>query len=465
MNWTLASLVLLATSLARAQFPPDAEIRNILAERIGKYKQATGMVVGLIAPEGRRIVAYGTRSLTDPRTPDAQTVYEVGSITKVFTSLILSDMVQRGEITLTDPVSKYLPAAVHAPERNGKQITLQDLATHYSGLPRDLPNGDAASLAGLYRFLSTVELKRDIGSDYEYSNLGVALLGQALANRANTDWETLVRTRILLPLGLQHTGINPTPEMSANFVPGHGYNYSGIHRVSPDDLGPIDPAGALRSNTDDLLTFLAAFLGFTETSLTPAMDAMLSVQRSSPDGKVALGWHLGGTRNCLTPIICKAVGEEIVQHGGGTPGYRAFAAFDPKARTGVVILANGGYGPGNLDLGMHLLDSRVRLASKGAFKLPPLRKPIPLSPAALDAYTGRYRFPDGDIWTFRREGDHLVMSHPTEPDAELLAEAPRKFFFTVADATVEFKNFKQGKATELHWQAAGQKSQDAKRLE
>ena len=131
----------------------------------------------------------------------------------------------------------------------------------------------------------------------------------------------------------------------------------------------------------------------------------------------------------------------------------------------VVILSNAGYGPGNLDLGMHLLDPGVWLAGKGAFDLPLLRTPIPLEPIDLDRFTGRYRFDyDGDIWTFRREGDHLVMTHPTEAQAELLAESPTKFFFKEANATVEFKPDKKGRFSELRWHAEGQTPQTAKRI-
>src|SRR5512132_4333622 len=138
----------------------------------------------------------------------------MGSATKVFTSLLLADSVRRGEVALSDPASKYLPPDVKIPERGGRQITLQDLATHTSGLPR-LPSNLAAkdasnpyadyTVAQLYAFLSAYQLTRDIGSKYEYSNLGAGLLGHLLARRAGVDYETLVRTRITGPLGMNST--------------------------------------------------------------------------------------------------------------------------------------------------------------------------------------------------------------------------------------------------------------------
>ncbi|HEX3107684.1 MAG TPA: serine hydrolase, partial [Thermoanaerobaculia bacterium] len=184
---------------------PDKDIRAILADRIDVQRQGVGIVVGVIDPSGRRTVAY-TSTKTAEKPVDANTVFEIGSVTKVFTSLLLADAVQRGEVALTDPVSKYLPPGVKVPERNGKKITLVDLATHTSGLPRmptnfhpkDPGNPYADyTVAQLYEFLSSYELTRDPGSQYEYSNLGGGLLGHVLALRAGTDYETLVRKRIL----------------------------------------------------------------------------------------------------------------------------------------------------------------------------------------------------------------------------------------------------------------------------
>jgi D-alanyl-D-alanine-carboxypeptidase/D-alanyl-D-alanine-endopeptidase len=92
-----------------APTPSDAEIRQILIDRIDRDHQGVGMVVGVIDANGRRIIAYGSLAKDDPRQINGDTVFEIGSVTKVFTSLLLMDMVQRGEVALTDPVSKFLP--------------------------------------------------------------------------------------------------------------------------------------------------------------------------------------------------------------------------------------------------------------------------------------------------------------------------------------------------------------------
>src|SRR5215471_13149616 len=115
------------------------EIRKILIKRVDQQKQAVGIVAGVIEPNGRRVVSYGNLANGDPRTLDGDTIFEIGSVSKVFTSLLLADMVSHKEVTLDDPAAKYLPENVKMPERSGKSITLLDLSTHSSGLPR-LPN-------------------------------------------------------------------------------------------------------------------------------------------------------------------------------------------------------------------------------------------------------------------------------------------------------------------------------------
>src|SRR5258708_19431887 len=199
----------------------DSEVRSILAERIDKLHPVVGIVVGVLEPSGRRIVTYGSAARDDKRPLNGDTVFEIGSVSKVFTSLVLADMVRKSEVALTDPAAKYLPASVKMRERGGQQITLRDLATQTSGLPR-LPSNlrpkDSANPYSdytpelLYRFLSGYKPTRNPGSKYEYSNLGVGLLGHVLARRAGTDYETQVRTRISDPLTLTATRITLSPD-------------------------------------------------------------------------------------------------------------------------------------------------------------------------------------------------------------------------------------------------------------
>src|SRR6266446_9798292 len=227
----LLSLILLPAHVTGAQAgATDGEIKKILQDRIDVAKKSVGIVVGLVDEKGTRVISYGKPNKTSDQTVNGDSVFEIGSVSKVFTATLLADMVERGEVSLSDPISKYLPKTVKTPTRNGKEITLLDLSTQTSGLPRlpgnftpkDVQNPYADySVEQLYAFLSSYTLTRDIGSKYEYSNLGVGLLGHILALRAGTDYEALVRTRICQPLKMDSTRVKLTPEMQAHLAAGH----------------------------------------------------------------------------------------------------------------------------------------------------------------------------------------------------------------------------------------------------
>lgn len=438
--------------------PDDAAIAKILAERIDVQKQGVGIVVGVVDAKGRRIVSHGALAKGDPRRLDGDTVFEIGSMTKVFTSLILSDMVRKGEVKLDDPVQKYLPATVHVPERGGRQITLLDLATQSSGLPRMpanfTPKDGANPYADytpdqLWQFLNGYALPRDIGSKYEYSNLGVGLLGQALTRRAGVDYETLVRTRIAAPLGMKDTVVALTPALQARLARGHTATGE---PAANWDLPTLAGAGALRSTTNDMLTFLAAELGFKPTPLKAEMDAQLAPRRPAGSNvEVALGWH-----------ITKFPTGEVIWHNGGTGGYRTFFGFDPKARVGVVVLTNFANTVGGDDIGFHLLTGRPVAALKAPA---PGRVAITLPPVQLAGLVGIYRFdPSPATLTVTQDGPRLLAQLTGQPAYEVFPESQTDFFWRVVDAQVTFQRGPDGRATALTLHQNG-RDQPAIRIE
>ena len=431
-----------AQSPPNSPVPPDSEIRKILVERIDTFHQGVGIVVGVIEPQGRRVVAYGSLNQGDPRPLNGDTIFEIGSVTKVFTSLLLSDMVQRGEVALADPVAKYLPAEVKVPERGGRVITLVDLSTHTSGLPRMPSNFNPKDPANpyadytaeqLFQFISSFQLTRDIGSQFEYSNLGGGLLGQALARRAGMDYEALVRTRITGPLGMGSTGITLSPEMKARLALGHNAK---LLAVPNWDLPALAGAGALRSSANDMLTFLAANLGYMKSPLAPAMAAMLSVRRPTGapgGGEIGLAW-----------LITRPSEDEIVWHNGGTGGYRSFMGYDAKTRVGIVVLSNTFTGSGIDDIGMHLLDSHAPL-----LPAPKEHKEITVDPKIFDGYVGRYQLAPNFILTITREGDQLYAQVTNQPKLPIFPEGERDFFYKAVDAQITFETDANGRATSL----------------
>jgi D-alanyl-D-alanine-carboxypeptidase/D-alanyl-D-alanine-endopeptidase len=452
--------VALFASLASAQttspkaptsLATDAEIRKILVDRIDVQHKSVGTVVGIISPEGRRIISYGKMDPGDSRPLNSDTVFEIGSVTKIFTALLLADMVKRGEVALTDPVAKYLPSGVKVPERNGRQITLVDLATHTSGLPffpSDIPLKDPAEVGRilanypvlrLFRFLSTYDLPRDIGSKWEYSNVGVGLLGLALANRAGMDYEALVYSRITRPLGMESTAITISPQMKARLGVGHD-NKS--HATPDVDMPAFMAAASFRSTANDLLTFLGAFMGFTKSPLARAMAAMLETRRPGPGWPQTLGWW----------IVLSGQGDDgIVAFGGQTLGYASTVAYDPKMRVGVVVLSNQAEDDGGL--GWHLLRPAFPVKTSETGKE---RKEVTLDPKLYDLYPGQYQPDTGAAITVERRGDALFVKFETAPQGlRLHAENEREFFIVEADVQITFKLDDQGHPNSLVVHFAG----------
>ena len=454
-QWIWVLTIAAATQAASAsQLRSDSEIQRILAERLKGFDQRVGIVVGVIGSEGRRIVAHGSMGGGNSRPVNGDTLYEIGSITKVFTSLILADMVERGEVALTDPVTRYLPAGVKVPERNGQQITLNDLATHRSALPR-MPSNFAPKdplnpyidypVDRLYEFLASHELRRDIGAEYEYSNLGAGLLLHALARRAGKEYEGLLRERVFRPLGMKSTGITRVPSLKSRLATPHSSALNLAPTPLWDFTEALAGAGAIRSSANDLLTFLEANLGYKKTPLSAAMARMLAIRRSGRDNsEIGLGWN-----------IESSYGLEIVWHGGATYGSRCFTGYDPKSLVGVVVFSNYNSGSGIDDIGRYLLNRKAAVDERAVVK-PRERIVSSVPPRLLDAYAGRYRFSNDDIWTVRRDGSRFLMKKPSGAEFEIFPEGNFEtsnddFFSKSADAlfTFDFDKESPGRATQL----------------
>jgi D-alanyl-D-alanine-carboxypeptidase/D-alanyl-D-alanine-endopeptidase len=334
----LLLLILALSSTAAAQsFPSDSAIFAIIKQRVDD-KRSAGIVIGLLEADGRRrYFAYGDPGPGQPPL-DSNSVFEIGSITKVFTGALLAQMILTGEVKLDDPLQKHLPDSVKMPAPKAAQITLKLLANHRSGLPRlprnieprDPQNPYADyTVEKLYAFLSNYQLTRDPGAEWEYSNLGVGVLGHALGRAAGKPWDQLQRERIWAPLRMTRTTIALTPWHREHLALGHGPD----GKVVPNWDLPIEtfaPAGAIRSTAADMLTFL-------EASIRADTSRFLWAVRSTPT-------------------------DTIVWHNGGTGGYRSWAGFVASRRMAVVVLTNSG-GAGADDIGLHLLDSTLPLRS------------------------------------------------------------------------------------------------------
>ena len=383
------------------------------------YRDASRLASFSVIKYKRWVVGYGRLSATDDRVLDGDTVFEIGSVTKVFTGILLAQAVLNGEVKLDDPISMYLPEGVTAPEYEGRSITLLDLATHASGLPRmpsnfhpkDPSNPYADyTMDQMYDFLSGYRLTRAPGSTCEYSNYGFGLLGDLLVRRAGqADYEALLLERITRPLGMDSTRIQLTPDMRSRLAPPHS-SYSAA--TSLWDNPTLPGCGGIRSTANDMLTFLAANMGMTETELQPALQLANTPQRPTAGlNNIGLGWGLPNS------------GKWIHEHDGGTGGTCSYVAWDPQRKVGVVVLTNVA-----IDI-----DYLGRLLIRGLSL-----KPVPVDPQVLAAYAGRYQFSNGIVATIRVDGPRIFGQVMGQPESELFARSDNQFRPRDSDAEITF---------------------------
>ena len=453
----LAAFSLAGTAMAQTPaFPDDAKLLDILKSRV-EDGRATGLVLGVMEADGAtRIVAYGDPG-AGAHALGPNSVFEIGSVTKVFTTTLLADMAAKGEVSLDVPAQTYAPPGMTLPVRNGKAITLAHLAEQNSGLPRlpgnldlskvDMANPYAAyTTAMLNEFLAGYAPPRDPGEQFEYSNLGMGVLGEILAHRAGTDFETAARTRILDPLGMKGTAITLTPQMQAQLAKGH--DASGAPTANWD-LPSLAGAGALRSSMTDMLKFLDANIGEPASDLERAMR--LAHQPRFPIGgnaKIGLGW--------ITITTAKG---SFIYHDGGTGGYGAIVAIDPQRNVGLVLLGNRTGIPE--DIAMHLMDSSIPLTP------PPTGERVEVAVPAdlLASYAGVYALdamPSFKL-TVTLEGGQLHLQATGQQKFPVFAESQSKFFLKVVDAQVTFAPATGGQPAHLilHQGGANQKATKA----
>jgi D-alanyl-D-alanine-carboxypeptidase/D-alanyl-D-alanine-endopeptidase len=334
-----------------AQVPIDS-IKAIIKREVTN-KRSKSIIVGIVDANGRQIVAEGYKSDQNHTLPDGNTIYEIGSITKVFTSLVLADMSIKHQLNLTDPISKFLPKTVKIPVRNGKEISLLSLSTHRSGMPRFPYNVDPKNLEQpyadytvdkLYEYVSHFEPPFDIDTKWRYSNVAYGLLGNILTLKAKKDFETLITEEICKPLNLNNTVISLTAKQKSNLATGHAETGTAVGLT---DLGAIGPGGSIRSTANDLLTFAEANLGLIKTNLSPAIELthVLQAKKDGNDTYTTMGWTLVSDD-----------GKNLLFKDGGMPGYCTFLGIDKKNRIGVVVLSNSNNSVS--DIGRHILDAQ-----------------------------------------------------------------------------------------------------------
>ena len=378
LNFTRQSTALAAAPVAPPKFDPAlppvaaADLRAVLdkdladALRAGQLAPSTGAGVSIA------VVEHGVRSVFSYGTAKADSIFEIGSISKTFTGLILSQMQQQGKVKFDEPVRELLPPGTVA-KPAGDEITLLDLATQHSGLP-PLPDNfspaDPANpyadfaAANLYAFLAKQGVGRPAKTDFLYSNLGFGLLGQALAARSGLPYPALLKEQVTDPLGLKDTTIALSPEQQARFIAGHSGNHHPAHAW---DFDALAGAGGIRSTASDMLTYVEANLHpetvkpAGQSPVARTLSSALTQQHelradAMPGMRIALAWLF-------------ETDSGNYWHNGATGGYNSYAFFNPKGDYAAVVLLNTTLGPkGSFAdrLGQHISQ---RLAGKSAISL------------------------------------------------------------------------------------------------
>lgn len=294
--------------------------------------KVVGMSVGVVHGDQVWTFGLGRVDKDHDSVPTSSTVYEIGSISKVFTTTLLAEMIERGEVQLEEPVEALLPEGTSMPAHGDRKITLLDLATHASGLPRlptNLPIGNpqnpyaAYTIPHLYEFLSKHELKRAPGERSAYSNLGMGLLGHALACRAGMSYEDLIIDRIAGPLQMPDTRVEPTASMRERMATPHNERGG---KASNWEIRSLAGAGGLSSTLNDMIAFMIMHIFPDESSLGRAARATREPRRelSARGPRMGLGW-------VIQP-------DGAVWHNGRTGGYTSFAGFRPDRSAALVVL-------------------------------------------------------------------------------------------------------------------------------
>jgi CubicO group peptidase (beta-lactamase class C family) len=414
---------------------------EVVKGRVDKYEKRFGIVVGIINQEGSKILSYGKLSKDGPEV-DGDTVFELCSVTKVFTAILLADMVERGEVGLNDPIDKYLPESVKIPTWNGKKITLLHLATHTSGLPNtpkisspreNKPGYVDYSVDQLYDFLSNYTLTREIGSKYQYSNLGMGLLGHVLSLRAGKPYRALIIERICQPLGMKSSRFKLSTALRSRLAQGHYLDGQVPHKHQIPPL--LSGAGGLRSTANDMLKFLAANIGLLKPPLYTAMQKTHAGQKSIKGDELTIG---------LAWFVIREDDLHILLHGGERPGYRSFIGFDLQKKTGVVVLSNSAQII--MDIGFFALTNKLKVFKLGEYKEPEV---VHVDPSVYDDYVGQYQVTPTFIITITRENNRLFGQGTAQPRFELFPESETKFFLKAVRAKCTFVKDSKGNVIKL----------------
>ncbi len=414
-----------------------------------------GLTVGVLHNGKATTIGYGRLSEKDPRRPDGNTVYEIGSMSKVFTGLLLADAVTQGRVQLDLPATELLPDGVKMPQHEKLPITLRHLATHTSGLPRlpdqftpadwNNPYADY-TVEQLHGFLNRHQLARAPGEKSVYSNLGMGLLGHLLALQTEQPYEQLLRDRITKPFGMSSTSITLSKKQRSRLALPH----TADGKLSTNwDLPTLAGAGAIRSTARDMLLLAKSHLAPRKNELGKAIELAWQVHQkplATGDFAMGLAWHIardGSTR----------------WHNGQTGGYHSMILISRELDAAVVLLTNTAIGE------VDQLAQDILLSLVGADVEPRgFEKSIKVSSKVMQRYVGKYQFTPNLILTVTTKDKQLFVQLTGQSALQVYARSETEWFLKVVEAEVTFNVDNQGKCQSLELFQNGIR-QTARRIE
>ena len=427
--WFVAPNVFLGGTFCRAEESIQSQIDPLVQSYL-ESKIVMGMAIGVIQKDQSTVLGFGRLSEKDKSAPDGDTVYEIGSVSKVFTGTLLADAVVREKAQLDQLAGELLPEGVKMPTHETRAITLQDLATHVSGLPR-LPdqfqpadwNNPYADFDAerLHAFLNRYQLPRAPGEKSEYSNLGMGLLGYLLSRQAGVTYEQLLRDRIAKPLKMRDTTITLSKQQKARLAP----PYAGDNKPNHNwDLNTLAGAGGIRSTANDMLRFAQAQLHPPAGKLGEAIDLAWQVhQQPLAEGEFAMGlaWHVardGSTR----------------WHNGQTGGYHASIFVSRELDAAVVLLTN----TATMEVDQLAQDIFKSLVG---MKVEPRKfeKTLDVPAEVMQRYVGKYQLIPGVEFTVSVNDGKLMVGLTGQPTFQVFARSETEWFYKVVPATITFE--------------------------
>ncbi|MBS0647624.1 MAG: serine hydrolase [Verrucomicrobia bacterium] len=342
MKTLLLSLVLFVFSLSAQEMTPETIQRiDEAVQAFAKKQKGGGVAVTVIFADPKskgyqsHTFTYGHAKGPESPAPKTDSIFYLASITKILTSSVLAKFVAQGRVKLDDPAQKYVPASVRVPTFQGKEITLRDLATHTSALPRDVAVKDPYHYTKeeFYKWISGYKLKYAPGTKSVYSNLGYGFLGLILSNIAHVSYEDLVIKEICNPLNMSDTRITLSAGQKERLCDFYSQTGKIIRTGCCPTMPAIIGSGEFASTLSDMSRFLAFNMGFFNTSMDNILPLAQSHQFTMSQGHfIGLGWY-------NNPLYSNGSIMKISKNGG-IAGVSTYIAFVPGSKTGVVVLAN-----------------------------------------------------------------------------------------------------------------------------